>query len=154
MLRPPDSSQSARLQGGNARRRGPFEKKIWVNATVQGLEDVQNDVFLSVRAASTFIKFVTSEVGGHNTASGNVANFRMRLGSKTAAKLIRFYSYHCACARQLVPCPSQLRPAYPTTILIFWIFYILFLPDGGAQRSKLRQHSVCVRDRNSRAKRK
>lgn len=56
MLRPPDSSQSARLQGGNARRRGPFEKKIWVNATVQGLEDVQNDVFLSALAASTFYR--------------------------------------------------------------------------------------------------
>lgn len=56
MRRPPDSSQSARLQGGNARRRGPFEKKIWVKATVQGPVDVQNDVFLPARAAATFIK--------------------------------------------------------------------------------------------------
>lgn len=52
MFRPPDSSESARLQGGNARQRGPFERKIWDNATVRGLKNVHNTVSLSLRVGA------------------------------------------------------------------------------------------------------
>lgn len=54
MLRPPDSSQSVRLRGWNARRQGPFEKTIWVASDC--LEDVKNIFLHPARAAATFIK--------------------------------------------------------------------------------------------------
>lgn len=161
MLRPPDSSQSARLQGGNARRRGPFEKKIWVYATVQGPVDVRNDVFFPARAAATFIKAddVRDGWAEHDFRLYDEPDASFRLSSETAAKLIRFYSNHCACERQLVPCPSLFRPAgalrkNTQDYFYFFEYFILFLPDGGTQSSQLPQRRVCVRERNSSGKRK
>lgn len=76
MFRPPDSGESARLQGGNARQRGPFERKIWVNVTVRGLEDVHNTVSLSLRGGAYpfyHLDDVSGERGVHHMTSGSAS---------------------------------------------------------------------------------
>lgn len=76
MFRPPDSSESARLQGGNARQRGPFERKIWVNVTVRGLEDIHNTVSLSLREGAYPFYHLNDVSGGrgvHHMISGSAS---------------------------------------------------------------------------------
>lgn len=72
MFGPPDPSESATLQGGNARRRGPFGKRIWVNVTVRGLEFVHNAVDSGCAGrCQLYRRDVSGGRGGDDSTSGD-----------------------------------------------------------------------------------